>query len=214
MAEVIAVDRGSPEEGPIRKAVEVLEAGGLVAFPTDTVYGLGALLFHEDAVDRIFKVKGRGFDKPLPVLIADDTDLSSVTFAPPDEALALAKAFWPGPVTIVVLSAPEVPPAVTAGGDTVGVRLPDSVVARVLIEAAGTPLATTSANLSGGPSPLDAATVCESIGDEIDLVLDGGKTPLGLESTVVSLVGPTPVILREGPLSREVMDFLKEARRR
>ena len=179
-------------------ALEVLRAGGLVAFPTDTVYGLGALAFEGQAVARLYLAKERGIEKAIPVLLGEASALETVGSS---SAMArrLAEAFWPGPLTLVVLKRPEVPDAVGLAG-TVGVRVPNHPVALRLLEAAG-PLATSSANRSGSSSPCTADEVRAELDDRIDLVLDGGECPGGRPSTVVDCTGSEPVVLREGPVS-------------
>jgi L-threonylcarbamoyladenylate synthase len=182
-------------------ALAVLQTGGLVAFPTDTVYGLGALAFHSAAVRRIYAAKDRPVEKAIPVLIADPADLEKVTLEVPSVAVRLASRFWPGPLTLVVEKHPDLPETVSAGS-TVGVRVPDHPVARALLRAAG-PMAVTSANLSGQPSPSTAQAVLAQLGGRIELILDGGKTPGGVSSTVVDCTGIQPKILRPGPVSKD-----------
>jgi L-threonylcarbamoyladenylate synthase len=183
------------------RALAVLQTGGLVAFPTDTVYGLGALAFHSAAVRRIYAAKDRPVEKAIPVLIADPADLEKVTLEVPSVAVRLASRFWPGPLTLVVEKHPDLPETVSAGS-TVGVRVPDHPVARALLRAAG-PMAVTSANLSGQPSPSTAQAVLAQLGGRIELILDGGKTPGGVSSTVVDCTGIQPKILRPGPVSKD-----------
>jgi L-threonylcarbamoyladenylate synthase len=189
------------EAAALPRAVEVLQAGGLVAFPTDTVYGLGALAFSSEAILRIFAAKGRASEKAIPVLLASVEELDRVAADPPPMALRLAKCFWPGPLTLVVRRRPGLPEAISAT-DTLGVRVPDHPVALSLLAAAG-PLAVTSANRSGSVSPRTAAGVLAELEGRIDLILDGGETPGGVPSTVVDCTGDAPVILREGPLRLE-----------
>jgi L-threonylcarbamoyladenylate synthase len=183
------------------RALAVLQTGGLVAFPTDTVYGLGALAFHSAAVRRIYAAKDRPVEKAIPVLIADPADLEKVTLEVPSVAVRLASRFWPGPLTLVVEKHPDLPETVSAGS-TVGVRVPDHPVARALLRAAG-PMAVTSANISGQPSPSTAQAVLAQLGGRIELILDGGKTPGGVSSTVVDCTGIQPKILRPGPVSKD-----------
>jgi L-threonylcarbamoyladenylate synthase len=183
----------------IARAVEVLRAGGLVAFPTDTVYGVGALAFDAEAVESIYVAKDRPVEKAIPVLIADQADLEKVAASVPPMAARLAEAFWPGPLTLVVPKHPDLPPAVSAT-ETVGVRIPDHEAARALLRLAG-PMAVTSANISGGASPSTAAEVMEQLGGRIPLILDGGRTPGGQPSTVVDCTGEAPRLIRQGPLS-------------
>jgi L-threonylcarbamoyladenylate synthase len=188
-----------PPDGVLR-AAEFLRAGGIVAFPTDTVYGVGAPVWDPLAVGRLYEAKLRPHDKAIPVLLASVADLELVARDLPSGARRLAERMWPGPLTLVVPRAPEVPDAVTAGGDTVAVRVPDLELARMLIREAGAPLAVTSANLSGQPSPITAQQVVAQLGARIPLVLDGGACPGGLASTVVDLTGSQPAILRDGPI--------------
>lgn len=185
----------------IVRALEILRAGGLVAFPTDTVYGLGCLAFDQAAIESIYAAKDRPLEKAIPILIADAADLHLVTRGLPDRARRLASRFWPGPLTLVVPKRVDLPAAVSAT-DNVGVRVPGNDAARTLLRAAG-PMAVTSANLSGGESPRSAEDVVRQLGGRIPLVLDGGGTRGGVPSTVVDFSGAQPIILREGPVTLE-----------
>jgi L-threonylcarbamoyladenylate synthase len=189
----------------LAEAASVLQRGGLVAFPTETVYGLGADAFAPRAVARIFEVKARPSFDPLIVHLAEPASLDWVAVADDPRATALAARFWPGPLTLVLRRRPEVPDIVTSGLDTVGVRVPAHPAARALIAAAGTPIAAPSANPFGYVSPTTAAHVADLLGDKVDLVLDGGPCTVGLESTILSLVG-APIILRPGGLPREALE--------
>ena len=182
-------------------ALVILHKGGLVAFPTDTVYGLGALAFNGAAVESIYLAKDRPTEKAIPVLIGDVTDLEKVSDDIPDDARALASRFWPGPLTVIVPKRPTLPEAVSATS-TVGVRVPDHSVARELLRAAG-PMAVTSANISGQPSPATAQEVFEQLDGRIELIIDGGRTPSGIPSTLVDCTGSEIKVLREGPISLE-----------
>jgi L-threonylcarbamoyladenylate synthase len=193
---VYAADPASPET--IRRAAELLRGGKLVAFPTETVYGLGANALDAEAVARIFAAKGRPATNPLIVHVADEAHVSTVAAQWPEAARKLAAAFWPGPLTLVVPRSAAVPDAVTAGGATVAVRSPAHPVAQALIAAAGVPIAAPSANRSGELSPTTAAHVRQSLDGRIDLILDGGACPGGLESTVVDVTGPRVRLLRPG----------------
>ena len=189
------------------QAIALLQAGELVAFPTDTVYGVGALAWNPQAVARLYTAKLRPGDKAIPILLADPDDLVLVAPELPDAVLAIARRFWPGPLTLVVRRAGRVPDEVTAGGDSVAVRVPDHALARALIRGAGAPLATTSANLSGQPSPVTASEVAAQLSGRIALILDGGRCPGGVASTIVDLTSATPTILRSGPISlAEILD--------
>jgi L-threonylcarbamoyladenylate synthase len=185
----------------ITRALVFLNEGGLVAFPTDTVYGVGALAFKAVAVEHIYAAKDRPVGKAIPVLIGDPTDLAKVSLEVRGAAARLAARFWPGPLTLVVPKHPDLPEAVSATA-TVGVRVPDHLLARALLRAAG-PMAVTSANLSGQPSPSTAQEVFAQLGGRIALIIDGGKTPGGIASTVVDCSGAEPQILRAGPISRD-----------
>jgi L-threonylcarbamoyladenylate synthase len=185
----------------IERALELLRSGRLVAFPTDTVYGVGALAFDGAAVESIYTAKDRPVEKAIPVLIGDPDDLVKVSLEVPEIATKLAARFWPGPLTLVVSKHPDLPEVVSSTS-TVGVRVPDHPVARALLRAAG-PMAVTSANLSGQPSPVTAQEVFAQLGGRIALILDGGKTPGGVPSTVVDCAGAQPQVLRIGPISRD-----------
>jgi L-threonylcarbamoyladenylate synthase len=185
----------------IKTAVTILQSGGIVAFPTDTVYGLGALAFDNSAIESIYAAKDRPFEKAIPILIGDLSDLDKVADNIPDMALRFAARFWPGPLTCIVPKKQTLPPAVSATS-TVAVRIPDHPDARALLRAAG-PMAVTSANLSGQPSPSTAQEVYDQLNGRIPLILDGGRTPGGVPSTLVDCTGEQPVILREGPISLE-----------
>ena len=194
------------EPAAIEEAAFVLRRGGLVAFPTETVYGLGADAFQPVAVARVFEVKARPSFDPLIVHLADAGALGRVSPTDDPRVEALTDRFWPGPLTLVLPRRPEVPDLVTAGLDTVGVRVPAHPAARRLIAAAGTPLAAPSANPFGYVSPTTAAHVAELLGSAVDLVLDGGPCRVGVESTVLSLAGERPVILRPGGVPREALE--------
>ena len=189
--------------GTLARALAILQNGGLVAFPTDTVYGVGASAFNGAAVWSIYSAKDRPVEKAIPVLIGDPAGLAKVTLEVPEVAARLAARFWPGPLTLVVHKHPDLPETVSASS-TVGVRVPDHGVARALLAAAG-PMAVTSANLSGLPSPSTAQEVFAQLGGRIALIIDGGKTPGGVPSTVVDCTGMELVILREGPISEHEM---------
>lgn len=183
----------------IQAALKILHNGGLVAFPTDTVYGVGALAFDGKAVESIYVAKDRPIEKAIPVLIADAADMEKVGTHIPAIAHQLAARFFPGPLTCVIPKQPTLPESVSAT-DTVGVRVPDHEVARALLRAAG-PMAVTSANISGQPSPSTAQEVLAQLGGRIDLIIDGGTTPGGVPSTLVDCTGNELKILREGPIS-------------
>lgn len=199
-ARILRVSSEQPEPGPLQEAVRILRGGGLVAFPTETVYGLGANALDRRAVARIFSAKGRPAYNPVIAHVASAEAARRLVRAWPDTAQRLAEAFWPGPLTLVLPKSAAVPEIVTAGSETVAVRVPAHPVALALLEAVGTPVAAPSANRSTSVSPTTAEHVAKGLGDRVDLILDGGPTGVGIESTVVDLSGPRPAILRPGPL--------------
>lgn len=187
-------------------AVRSLKEGDPVIFPTETVYGLGAPVFHEDAVKKIFVIKGRPQDNPLIAHIAtlEEAALLGEEFSP--FFFQLARAFWPGPLSIVVKKRAAVPALVSAGHPTIAIRMPKHPVARALIEAAGEPLVAPSANISGRPSPTCLSDCLEDLDGKVRYAIDGGECEVGIESTVVSLVSPEPVLLRPGHVTKEALE--------
>lgn len=202
--EIIKIDTSTPDwDKQLDYAAEVIKDGGLVAFPTETVYGLGANALDEKAVADIFTAKGRPSDNPLIVHIADPKELERLTSSIPSCAASLIYAFWPGPLTLVMPKAVSVPEIITAGLDTVAIRMPSHPVALALIRKAGVPVAAPSANVSGRPSPTLASHVIEDLSGRVDVILDGGKVEVGLESTVLDITQETPMILRPGGVTYE-----------
>ncbi|HSH82886.1 MAG TPA: L-threonylcarbamoyladenylate synthase [Herpetosiphonaceae bacterium] len=188
----------SPEA--LEEALALLRAGAVIAFPTDTVYGVGAAGLNPAAIAQLYTVKARPLSQPIPLLLADPEDLGSVSAAVPSRAAALAARYWPGGLTLVVPAARHLPSILLAGGSTVAVRVPDHAWVRELIRRLGQPLAATSANLHGGPNPASAAMVLEQLGSNLPLVVDGGPTPGDIASTIVDVTGSRPVVLRQGAL--------------
>ena len=187
------------------RGISILRQGGLVAFPTDTVYGLGAGANNQQAVVRVYQVKERPKDMALPLLLAHTSQINEVAYPVPPIAWLLADKFLPGALTIVLYKSNSVLDIVTGGGSTVAVRIPAHPVPVALAEDLG-PIVGTSANLSGKPSALTADEVCSQFGDRIDLVIDGGRCPGGRESTIVDVTGEVPVVLREGAIPREELE--------
>src|SRR5438105_4505328 len=187
-----------PSANEIEAAADALRRGRLVAFPTETVYGLGANALDPEAVARIYAVKGRPPTSPLIVHVASVEMAKSLIATWPEAADRMARRFWPGPLTLVLPKQPTIPSIVTAGLSTVGLRMPSHPMALALIKAAGVPLAAPSANRFTQLSPTTADHVRQSLGSDVDLILDGGPCEVGIESTVVSLAGPQPVLLRPG----------------
>ncbi len=205
----LSVDPAHPEDAPLEQAAARLRAGGLVAFPTETVYGLGAHALDADAVRRIFEAKQRPAHNPLIVHVRDAADARALTRAWPAQAELLTRALWPGPLTLILPRASHVPDAVTAGGDGVALRAPAHPVARRLLAIAALPIAAPSANRYTHISPTRADHVARSLGDRVAMILDGGPCQLGLESTVLSLMRPdAPELLRLGAVTREQLEAI------
>ncbi|MBQ3446817.1 MAG: threonylcarbamoyl-AMP synthase [Synergistaceae bacterium] len=201
-----AVDRWNPSPVIITTAAEIIRAGGLVAFPTETVYGLGADALNPEAVSRIFTAKGRPQDNPLILHVHSIAQASNLTVMN-GTARKLAETFWPGPLTLVLPAKETVPSATRGGLDTAAVRMPDNPTALALIQASDTAIAAPSANLSGRPSPTDSETVLHDMAGRIDMILDGGSTGVGIESTVIDLTDPErPLMLRPGGMPREIIE--------
>jgi len=187
-------------------AVRLLRAGKVIAFPTDTVYGVGASGFNERAIEQLYVVKQRERDKAIPYLLANAHSLELVARATPVAAQQLAAKFWPGALTLIVPALPRVPKILTGGGDCVAVRVPNHPTTRALIDSLGAPLAATSANLSGGPDPATAAQVLAQLNGRLPLILDGGATRGNVPSTVVDVTCDPPRVLRVGVISVEEIE--------
>ncbi len=195
-----------PDDAALREAAELIRAGRLVGFPTETVYGLGANALNADAVADIFIAKGRPGDNPLIAHIAQQSDLYPlIAGAPSENAQRLMDAFWPGPLTLIFPKSDIVPPKTTGGLETVAVRMPSHPIARALISLSGVPIAAPSGNRSGRPSPTTAAHMLEDMNGRIDMILDGGACDVGVESTVVDMSGDVPRILRPGGITQEMI---------
>ncbi len=205
------VDKNRPASEIIRQAGIILRCGGLVAFPTETVYGLGANALDGAAVRGVFSAKGRPLDNPLIVHIAGLETVFEHCPAAPEKALLLMERFWPGPLAVVLRGGGKIPPEVTAGLSSVAFRMPDHPVALGLIREAGVPVAAPSANISGRPSPTTADHVYSDLGGRIDVILDGGPAGMGVESTVLDMTGEVPVILRPGGVTPEEIEEIAGA---
>lgn len=201
----LRLDADSPDAESIEIASRTIRAGGLVAFPTETVYGLGANAWDKTAVSRIFRAKGRPANDPLIVHIACIGQLAQITREIPPVAQALCRRFWPGPLTLVLNKAESIPANLTAGLDTVAVRMPDHEVALALLKAAGVPIAAPSANRFSRPSPTCAQHVLDDLKGKVDVLLDAGSTTIGVESTILSLAEGGPRVLRPGGVSVEAL---------
>ena len=190
----------------VEKGIDILRQGGIVAYPTDTVYGLGASITIHTAVERIYRVKQRPLNMALPLLVGSASQIETLAGSVPPVARKLISRFMPGALTIVLPASPSVPDVITAGETTVAVRIPAHPIPLALIDGTGIPLVGTSANVSGKPSPLTADEVYAQLGDGVDLIIDDGESCPGQASTVVDVTGETPVVLREGAISREEID--------
>ncbi len=200
---VIKIDEQNIEDEKLNKPAEVLKNGGLVAFPTETVYGLGADALDINAVKSIFKAKGRPSDNPLIVHIWNISQLDELVIEIPKSAKLLMNKFWPGPLTLLFKKSQKVPSVTSGGLETVAIRMPDSKIALEILKNSNLPIAAPSANTSGRPSPTNAEHVLEDLDGKVDIVIDGGTTGVGLESTVLDLTGKIPMILRPGGITHE-----------
>ncbi len=208
----VRANRTRPSKAAIERAARAIRRGDVVAFPTETVYGLGANALSAKAARKIFTIKGRLERKPLLVLIANRKDLPLVARSVPPAAEKLMDAFWPGPLTIIFKKHPRIPSVVSGGKDTVGVRLSSHPVARALVRAAGTPITAPSANLSGKPAHRTARAVARELGTKLGFtfVLDGGRTPIGTPSTIIDVTKKRPSIVRRGAISeKKILKILR-----
>ena len=195
-------------QSQIAAAVDTLKRGGVVGIPTDTLYGLAACVFDQDAVQRVFELKGRPANMPIPILLADTSDLESCVKETPDAAFDLADRFWPGALTLVLKKSAAIPDIISAGGDTVAVRVPNHPVPRQLVKGLGAPVTGTSANRSGQSGLTGATAVREIFGEELELVIDAGEITGGVASTVLDLSGGVPVLRRQGAVSSEEIEAI------
>lgn len=203
---VIPIEEENIKEDVLKEAGEIIKRGGLVAFPTETVYGLGGNALDETASEKIYRAKGRPSDNPLIVHICRMEDIYPIVKEVPEAALKLADVFWPGPLTMILKKSDKVPDTTTGGLDTVAVRMPGHKTALAFIAAAGGYVAAPSANRSGRPSPTLARYVAQDLSGRIEMIIDGGDVELGLESTIVDLTAGTPVILRPGYITRAMLE--------
>ncbi len=200
----------NPDNEKLKDLAKIISSGGIVAFPTETVYGIGANALDEKAVEKIFHAKGRPSDNPLIVHISEIKEAKKLVKHIPTSAKLLAEKFWPGPLTIILKKNKIVPDIITAGLDTVALRVPDNKIALELIKLSNCPISAPSANKSGKPSPTNAKHVYTDLNGKIDAIIDGGKTKVGIESTVIDLTGETPTILRPGIISKkQISKFIK-----
>lgn len=200
---IVKVDSENIDYSIIKQATDIINRGGIVVFPTETVYGIGADAFNDEAVDKIFNAKGRPQDNPLIVHIAEFDELYDLALEVPEKAEFLAEKFWPGPLTMILHKKKILSDKITAGLNTVAIRLPVNKIALALIKESKKPIAAPSANTSGRPSPTEVSHVIEDLMGKVDMIIDGGNTYIGLESTVVDMTSSVPMILRPGGVTRE-----------
>ncbi len=211
--EIIKIDENNINNTKISKAADIIKNGGLVAFPTETVYGLGANALDTEAIKKIFKAKGRPGDNPLIVHICNINQINILVKEVSDKAKQLMKKYWPGPLTIIFDKSEKVPDSITGGLSTVAVRMPNHKIALELIKQSDLPIAAPSANTSGKPSPTDFFHVKEDLSGKIDLIINGGRTGIGVESTVLDVSGNVPTILRPGGITKEnLLSIFSEVR--
>ncbi len=205
MKEIRTIMKKADDPAAIREAGEIIRRGGLVAFPTETVYGLGADAMNREAAEKIYAAKGRPSDNPLIVHINHMEDLAQITDGIPEAARKVAEAFWPGPLTMIFEKSEAVPLETTGGLQTVAVRMPAHPAAQAFIEAGGGLIAAPSANTSGRPSPTTAQHVWDDLNGAVDMILDGGPVSIGVESTILDMTVTPPMILRPGAITREAL---------
>ena len=206
MNKIIHVDKRDPKVETIRGAVHIIKNGGVIVYPTDTVYGLGANALNPNAILKVFKIKDRPLNQPLPVAVSGLKMAEGLTFFD-DKARQLVRAFWPGALTIVLTKRPIVPSIVAGGGLSVGLRMPNHSIPLIILEQSGLPLVATSANKHGLPNPIEAEEALRQVGDEVDLILDGGNVS-GQPSTVIDLTKRSPLIVRKGSITRAMIETI------
>lgn len=210
MPRILSVNPESPDPQVVQEVLKVLKADGLVALPTDTLYGLAADVFSESALERLVALKARPHDKPIPIFVSRVEALEMVATAVPDAARRLVQEFWPGPLTLILYATPDIPELITAGTGTIGVRIPQLRLLAEILDAMNSPLTGTSANKSGGIDPVTLKDVLRGIGNRVDLLVDGGKAPGGVASTVLDCTQSPFQIIREGSIAREAIAAVLE----
>lgn len=194
----------------LKESAKIIKDGGIVIFPTETVYGIGTNGFNEDGIRRIYELKKRDFSKPISLLVSNMEMVKMVAKDVSNLEYDLMEKFWPGPFTIILKKKKDVPDILTANGDTVGVRMPSGEIAKKLIEYAGVPIATPSANISGKPSGTNINDIIKDFDGKVDCIIDSGESKLGIASTIVKVVNGIPYILREGTITREQVEEVKK----
>jgi L-threonylcarbamoyladenylate synthase len=205
MGHVLNINPAAPESDKIRLAADIIQNGGVIAYPTETVYGLGANIYNATAVNRIYTLKGREQQKALIVIVHSFDLLQELVTHVSDEASLLIQHFWPGPLTMIFSAKPSVPEFITGGGKTIAIRIPNHPICRELIKACHAPLASTSANLAGGQNPTTAREVAETFGAQLDLIIDGGPSQSNIPSTVLDVTGKKVRLVRQGAITIETI---------
>ncbi|MGH7273979.1 MAG: L-threonylcarbamoyladenylate synthase [Nitrospiria bacterium] len=200
MEKVLKIDRENPDLNHLRRAARLIQKGEVIAFPTDTFYGLGADALNPRAVEKVFEIKQRDRKKPILVLVSNFSQASDLVKDVPSEAWRLMSRFWPGPLTLVFVASDKVPDLITAGTGKIGIRVPGDPLTALLLRTVAVPITATSANRSGAASPTTAQELLETLGHEVALILDAGKTPGGMPSTVVDVTTSPITLLREGQI--------------
>jgi L-threonylcarbamoyladenylate synthase len=203
MSLTLKLDSHHPDDDTLKKIIEFITTGKTIAFPTETFYALGVSAYNEEAIKKVFAIKGRDYTNPLPIIIEDETMLKEVASEIPATATSLMREFWPGGLTLIFKTSKKIPPLLTAHTDTIAVRISSHPLARMLVAGVGCPITATSANPSGQKSCSSATDVAKSIGNAVDLIVDGGKTEGLLPSTIVDLTSTPPKIVREGIISSQ-----------
>ena len=203
---ILKINPECPEPDLVNKAVEVILKGGVIGYPTETVYGLGVNALSDTAVEKIFELKGREKNKPILIIAAELDQVKKLVASFPHQAEILAKSFWPGPLTMVLEASDHLSESLLGGGNWIGVRIPDNQICLELLKQCGVPITSTSANISGQKNPISAAEVCENFGDKLDLIIDGGDSTSPLPSTVIGFEDDQVTLFREGAISIKTIE--------
>ena len=209
---ILKINPANPENKLLREAAEIIASGGVIGYPTETVYGLGANALNRSAVNKIYILKGRGKNKPILIIASDLDQVKQLVSFFPETADILARSFWPGPLTIIFKAADFVNKKLLGEGDTIGIRIPDNKICLELLRLCGVPLTSTSANISGGKNPISATEVADNFGDKLDLIIDGGIAQSRTPSTVVSLANESVTMVRQGAISKLEIEQVIESK--
>ncbi len=203
---ILKINPGHPEPDLLNRAAEVIMQGGVIGYPTETVYGLGANALNDAAVEKVFALKGREKNKPILIIASDLTQVKNLVISFPRQAAILAATFWPGPLTMVLEAAPQLSKSLLGFRNRIGVRIPGNPICLELLQRCGVPITSTSANISGQKNPISAAEVYENFGDQLDLIIDGGMAPSRAPSTVIGFDDDQVTLIREGAISKIIIE--------